>query len=87
MALSVMFRAPSPVKVAHVTYRMEHAWNVKTGYMEATVTYHVPPTVRTTHVTYRMENVLYVNLDGLGCIVEQVRITIIIFWRAFMLIT
>lgn len=38
-----------------------------------TVTLLVPPTAKTTRVTYKMENAFHVNLDGLGCIVKQVR--------------
>lgn len=38
-----------------------------------TATRHAPPIVKTTRVTYRMEHVLTVNLDGLKCIVTQVR--------------
>lgn len=38
-----------------------------------TVTRLVPPTVKTTRVIYRVEYVSAVNLDGLICIVTQVR--------------
>lgn len=38
-----------------------------------TATHHVPPIVKTTRVAYRAERVLTVNLDGLICIVAQVR--------------
>lgn len=47
MALRVIFLAPSPVKVTHVTYKVEHVWSVNLGYMEVTVIYHAPPTVKT----------------------------------------
>lgn len=73
MAVIVIFRAPSAVKITHVTYKVEHVWIVNMEYMVATVTCRVPLTVKTTHVTCRMEHALHVNLDGPGCIVEQVR--------------
>lgn len=38
-----------------------------------TATRHAPPIVKTTRVTYRMDRVLNVNVDGLECIVTQVR--------------
>lgn len=38
-----------------------------------TVTHHVPKTVKTALATYRVERALTVNLDGLECIVKQVR--------------
>lgn len=48
-----------------------------------TVTSPVPPTVKTTRVTYRVEHVLAVNLDGLECIVTQVRWQILFFTFSF----
>lgn len=72
MALPVTFLAPSPVKIAHVTYKLEHVWSVNLGCMAVTVTYLVPPIVKTTGVTERMEHVLHVNLVGLEYTVKQV---------------
>lgn len=67
-------RVQSPVKITHVTYKVEHVLIVNMEYMAITVTCRVLLTVKTTHVTCRMEHALHVNLDGPGCIVEQVRI-------------
>lgn len=64
MAPLVTFSAPSPVKIAHVTYKMENVWDVNRGYMAVTVIYRVLPTVKTTRVIHRMEHVIHVNLDG-----------------------
>lgn len=41
--------------------------------MEVIVTVHVQQTVKTTRVKYKTEHVFHVNLDGLDCIVIQVR--------------
>lgn len=57
MAPPVTFLAPSPVKIAHVTYKLEHVWNVNLRCMAATVTYLVLRIVKTTGVTERMEHV------------------------------
>lgn len=57
MASLVIFRAPSPAKTAHVTYKMEHVWSVNLEYIAVTVTCRVPLTVKTTRVTHRMEHV------------------------------
>lgn len=38
-----------------------------------TVTHHAPKTVKTAPVIYKVDRVLTVNLDGLECIVTQVR--------------
>lgn len=46
---------------------------VKPVYTVVTVTHHAPKTVKTTRVIYRVDRVLTVNLDGLECIVTQVR--------------
>lgn len=72
MAPPVTFLAPSPVKKAHVTYKVEHVWSVKLVCMAITVIKCVPQTVRTTDVVHRMEHVLHVNLDGLEHTVKQV---------------
>lgn len=72
IALRVTFPAPSPVKIAHVTYKMVNVLDVNLGYMAVTVIYRVPPTVRTTRVTERMEHVLHVNQDGLEYTAKQV---------------
>lgn len=71
MAPRVTFRALSPVKITHATYKMEGVWSAYLGYMALTVTYLVPPTVMTTRVTERMEHALHVNLDGLEYSVKQ----------------
>lgn len=57
MAPPVTFPAPSPVKIAHVTYKVEHVWSVNLGFTAVSVTYLVPLIVKTTYVTERMENV------------------------------
>lgn len=44
-----------------------------------TATRHAPAIVKTARVTSRMEHVLIVNLDGLECIVSQVRWQIFFF--------
>lgn len=67
----VTFSAPSPVKIGHVTYKMENVWNVNLGYMAVTVIYRVPPTVKTIRVTHGMEHVIHVNLDGQEYTVKQ----------------
>lgn len=72
MALLVTFSAPSPVKIGHVTYKMENVWNVNLRYMAVTVIYRVPPTVKTIRVTHGMEHVIHVNLDGQDYTVKQV---------------
>lgn len=77
MAPLVTFSAPSPVKIVHVTYKMENVLNVNLGYMAVTVMYRVPPTVKTIRVTHRMEHVIHVNLDGQESIVKQVIISTI----------
>lgn len=75
MAVSVIFRVPSPVQIIiHAIYKVENAWSVNTGCMAVTVTCRVQQTVKTTYVTYRMEHALHVSQDGPVCIVEQVRI-------------
>lgn len=74
MALDVTSRAPSPVKIAYVTYEMEHAWTVDLEYMAATVIYRVQSTVMTINATCRMEHASPVNLDGLEYTVNQVSI-------------
>lgn len=66
-------RAQTPVKITHVTYRVEHVWIVNMEYMVTTATCCVQATVKATHVTCRLEHALHVNLDGLECIAEQVR--------------
>lgn len=71
MAPLVTFSAPSPVKIAHATYKMENVWDVNLGYMAVTVIYRVPSTVKTTRVTHRMEHVIHVNLDGQEYTVKQ----------------
>lgn len=38
-----------------------------------TVTHHAPKTVKTAPVIYKVDRVLTANLDGLECIVTQVR--------------
>lgn len=68
----VTISAPSPVKIAHVKYKMENVWDVNLGYMAVTAIYRVLPTVKTTSVTHRMEHVIHVNLDGLEYTVKQV---------------
>lgn len=73
----MIFRAPLPAEIAHVTYKMEHVWSVNLKYIAVTVTYYVPLTAMTIHVTYRMELALHVNLDGLGYTVKQVILFII----------
>lgn len=77
MALRVTFRAPPPVKIIHVTYKVGYVWCVNPGYMAVTVIYPVPSTVMTTRVTGRMEHALHVNLDGLEYTVKQVMMLII----------
>lgn len=72
MANRVTLRAPLPVKITNVTYKMEHAWTVNLGYLAVIVIHRVPSTVRTTRVTLRTEHVLHVNLDGLEYTVKQV---------------
>lgn len=74
MVAPVTVRALTPVKITHVTYKVEHVWIVNMKYMVTTATCRVQATVKTTHVTCRLEHALHVNLDGLECIVEQVRI-------------
>lgn len=56
MAMRVIFRAPSAVKIARVIYKVGHVWSVNLGYMAVTVTYRVPSTVSTTYVTHVMEH-------------------------------
>lgn len=51
MTPTVTFPVPSPVKIAHVTYKVELVWSVNLGCMAATVTCLVPPIVKTTDVT------------------------------------
>lgn len=65
MAVNVIFRVQSSVKVTHVTYRVENVWSVNMGYMAVTVICRVPQTVKTIRVIYRVEHALHVNLDGL----------------------
>lgn len=77
MAPLVTFSAPLPVKIVHVTYRMENVWDVNLGYMAVTAIYRVLPTVKTTRVTHRMEHVIHVNLDGQEYTVKQVIISTI----------
>lgn len=72
MAPLVTFSAPSPVKIVHVTYKMENVWNVNLEYLAVTVIYRVLPTVKTTRVTHGMEHVIHVNLDGQEFTVKQV---------------
>lgn len=72
MAHSVTFRVPSPVKIAHVTYKVEHVWSVNLGCMAVTVTCLVQSIVKKTDVTERMEHVLNVNLVGQEYTVKQV---------------
>lgn len=62
MALSVIPGALLPVKVAHVTYKVESARSVDQDYMAVTVTCHVQPTVKTTHVTCKVVCVLSVDV-------------------------
>lgn len=50
MAPHVASRAPLPVKITYVTYKMEHDCSVNLEYMAITVIYRVPPTVITMHV-------------------------------------
>lgn len=76
MAWDVTYRAPQPVKIAYVTYKMERAWTVDLEYMAATVIYRVQSTVMTIHVTCRMVLASPVNLDGLEYIVYQVMLLI-----------
>lgn len=77
MAPLVTFSVPSPVKIAHVTYKMENVWNVNLRYMAVTVIYRVLPTVKIIRVTHRMEHVLRVILGGQESIVKQVIISTI----------
>lgn len=77
MASLVIFRAPPPAKMQHVTYKMEHVWSVNLAYIAVTVTCRVPPTVITTHVTNRMEHAIHVNLVGLEYSAKQVILLII----------
>lgn len=72
MAPLVTFSAPAPVKIVHVTYKMENVWDVNLGYMAVTVIYRVLPTVKTTRVIHRMDHVIHVNLDGQEYTVKQV---------------
>lgn len=72
MAPLVTFSAPSPVKIVHVTYKMENVWDVNLGYMAVTVIYRVLPTVKTTRAIHRMDHVIHVNLDGQEYTVKQV---------------
>lgn len=72
LAPPVTFLVPSPVKIAHVTYKLGHVWSVNLVCMAVIVTYHVPPIVKTTYVTKRMEHVLLVDLVGLEYTVKQV---------------
>lgn len=65
MATRVIFRALSPVKIIHVTYRVDYVWSVNLEYMAVTVIYRVPSTAIRTCVTDGMEHALHVNLDGL----------------------
>lgn len=65
MEPGVTFPAPSPVKIAHVTYQAVDVLGVNLGCMAVTVTYLVRPIVKTTGVTKRMGHVLHVNLVGL----------------------
>lgn len=44
-----------------------------------TATHHAPSIVKTPRVTYKVDRVLAVNLDGLECIVIQVRWHILSF--------
>lgn len=87
MVPRVTFCAPSPVKIIHVTYKLEHVWSVSMDYMAVTVIYRVPPTVMTVYVKERMEHALHVNQDGLENIVTQVSLTIIIFMKIYMKVT
>lgn len=68
----VTFPAPTPVKLAHVTYKTVDVLGVNLGCMAVTVTYLVRPIVKTTGVTKRMGHVLRVNLVGLEYTVKQV---------------
>lgn len=77
MATRVTLRAPSPVKMTYVTYRMEHVWSVHLEYMAVTALYLVPQPVMTTRVIDRMVHALHVNLDGMGYTVKQVILLII----------
>lgn len=72
MAWIVTSRAPSPVKIAYVTYKMEHAWSVNLECLAVTVIYRVQSTVMTINATCRMEHASPVNLDGLEYTVKQV---------------
>lgn len=72
MALDVTSRAPSPVKIAYVTYEMEHAWTVDLESLATTVIYRVQSTVMTINATCRMEHASPVNPDGLEYTVKQV---------------
>lgn len=74
MAWDVTSPAPLPVKIAYVTYKMEHAWTVDLEYMAATVIYRVQSTVMTINATCRMEHASPVNLDGPEYTVNQVSI-------------
>lgn len=56
---------------------MDNVWSVNLGYITATVIVRVPPTVKTTRVTDRMVHALHVNMDGPGCIVQQVILLIV----------
>lgn len=77
MALSVTFHAQSPVQVAHVTYKVEHALIVNMECMAATVTRRVPLTVKTAHVTSRMGHVQSVGLDYMEItVISRVQLTV-----------
>lgn len=69
MAVNVIFRAQSSVKVAHVTYYVEHALTVNMEYMAVTVTCRVQTAVKTTYVTCKVEHAWSVNM---GYIVDTV---------------
>lgn len=56
-ALHVTSCALLPVKIAYVTYKIEHAWSVNLRYKAVTLIYLVPSTVMKIHVTCRMEHV------------------------------
>lgn len=70
MAWDVTSRVPSPVKIAYVIYKMEHAWSVNMESLAATVIYRVHSTVMTINVTCRMELASPVNLDGVEYFVK-----------------
>lgn len=55
MALYVIFNAPSPVKITHVTYKVDHVWIVNMEFMVDTVTCRVQQTVKTTNATFITE--------------------------------